>query len=167
MPIYEVTGDFVVDDVKFGDTVSVLVESASPPDREEAERLLTPAAQQALRGARGDLYAIDFRAIKVVENPAFDLLCRPWGVRVAWELRDGGLDADELARRCSAASGQAGDDPVGGVHPALVVLQRLGELIRLGLIEGDGSAFGLSSRGRELVALLAPLEAWARGGDGP
>lgn len=65
MPIYELTGNFACHDVKFTDTISVLVQRDSEPTTEQAEGLLLPAAADAVRFARGDVYNIEFTRTEI------------------------------------------------------------------------------------------------------
>jgi DNA-binding HxlR family transcriptional regulator len=78
-----------------------------------------------------------------------DALGRRWALRVLWELGDGPETFRALRERC--------DD----VSPT-VLNDRLAELRELDLIEHTEDGYELSERGRELEALLLPLDAWAR-----
>jgi DNA-binding HxlR family transcriptional regulator len=78
-----------------------------------------------------------------------DLFGRRWALRIAWELRDGALSFRELRSRC--------DD----MSPS-VLNQRLGELREAGLIERAVGGYRLTSDGSELMALVLPLDAWAK-----
>ena len=79
-----------------------------------------------------------------------DLLGRRWALRVVWELRgDTGLTFREL----QAASGDLSSS---------VLTDRLRELTEAGVVTRDESGYVLTARGRELLELLLPLDAWAR-----
>ena len=79
-----------------------------------------------------------------------DLLGRRWALRVVWELRgDTGLTFREL----QAASGDLSSS---------VLTDRLRELTEAGVVTRDKSGYVLTARGRELLELLLPLDAWAR-----
>lgn len=76
-----------------------------------------------------------------------DLLGRRACLRVLWELRN-----DRLTFR--ALQGAADTNPS-------VLNTRLTELREAGIVEHDGDGYGLTARGRELLAHLGPLHAWA------
>jgi DNA-binding HxlR family transcriptional regulator len=78
-----------------------------------------------------------------------DLLGRRWALRVIWELRDGPLGFRALQQRCAGMSSS-------------VLSQRLRELRQAGVLALSDGAYELTDEGRELLALLAPLDAWAR-----
>ena len=79
-----------------------------------------------------------------------DLLGRRWALRVIWELRgDTGLTFREL----QTASGDLSSS---------VLTDRLRELTQAGVVARDENGYVLTARGRELVELLLPLDAWAR-----
>jgi DNA-binding HxlR family transcriptional regulator len=80
-----------------------------------------------------------------------DLLGRRWTLRVLWELRDGeALAFRALQERC------------GGVSSS-VLATRLAELREAGVVElREPAGYALTPRGRELLDLLAPLDAWAK-----
>jgi len=79
-----------------------------------------------------------------------DLLGRRWALRVIWELRaDTAPTFRELQQLC------------GGISSS-VLSARLRELTEIGVISHDGNGYALSSHGRELLELLAPLDAWAK-----
>jgi DNA-binding HxlR family transcriptional regulator len=79
-----------------------------------------------------------------------DLLGRRWALRVVWELRgDTGLTFREL----QSASGDLSSS---------VLTDRLRELTEAGVVARDKSGYVLTVRGRELLELLLPLDAWAR-----
>ena len=79
-----------------------------------------------------------------------DLLGRRWALRVVWELRgDTGLTFREL---------QAASDDLS----SSVLTDRLRELTEAGVVTRDESGYVLTTRGRELLELLLPLDAWAR-----
>lgn len=77
-----------------------------------------------------------------------DLLGRRWTMRVLWELRGEALSFRALQAACS------------GMSPS-VLNQRLAELREARLVEAGESGYALSPRGRELLALFAPLNRWA------
>jgi DNA-binding HxlR family transcriptional regulator len=80
---------------------------------------------------------------------ALDLLGRRWTLRILWELRDGGLGARALRRRCDDMSSS-------------VLYGRLVDLRAAGLIAQAGDeAYELTSVGRELGDAIAPLQQWA------
>lgn len=78
---------------------------------------------------------------------ALDLLGRRWLLRIVWELRGEALTFRALAERC------------GGVSPT-VLNTRLAELRDAGLIDTN-SGYGLTPRGKALIAALMPLTSWA------
>lgn len=79
-----------------------------------------------------------------------DLLGRRWTLRVVWELRDAsGLTFRELRARCDDVSSS-------------VLADRVRELTDAGILERDDDGYVLTSRGRELLTLLLPLDEWAR-----
>jgi DNA-binding HxlR family transcriptional regulator len=78
-----------------------------------------------------------------------DAIGRRWALRVLWELRDGPQTFRALRERCE------------DVSPS-VLNERLAELRELDLIEASEDGYLLSEHGRELGALLRPLDAWAR-----
>ena len=70
-------------------------------------------------------------------------------LRIGWELRDGPFGFRELQRRCEISS------------PTLLS-QRLREGLELGTLERDREGrYALTTRGRDLIDVLAPLDAWA------
>ena len=80
----------------------------------------------------------------------FDLLGRRWALRVLWELRDAPLTYGELREACDEVS-------------TSVLAQRLRELTDARLLARDGDgAYGLTTTGADLLALLAPVNDWAR-----
>ena len=85
-----------------------------------------------------------------------DLLGRRWALRVLWELRDGEAQSFRALRAaCDAMS------------PS-VLSERLEALREAGVVDAqEPGGYVLTREGRELVALLAPLqgwgERWARG----
>jgi DNA-binding HxlR family transcriptional regulator len=81
-----------------------------------------------------------------------DLLGRRWTLRVLWELREGEVLAFRaLQERC------------GGVSSS-VLATRVAELREAGVVElREPAGYALTARGRELLDLLAPLDAWAKG----
>jgi DNA-binding HxlR family transcriptional regulator len=78
-----------------------------------------------------------------------DALGRRWALRVLWELRDGPQTFRALRERCEDVS-------------PTVLNDRLAELRELDLVEASQEGYALSEHGRELGALLLPLDAWAR-----
>lgn len=78
-----------------------------------------------------------------------DALGRRWALRVLWELSEGPLTFRALRERC------------GDVSPT-VLNDRLAELRDLALVDLSEEGYTLSEKGRELGALLLPLDAWAR-----
>ena len=75
-----------------------------------------------------------------------DLLGRRWTLRVLWELRDEKRTFGQL---------QSGEISTS------VLSQRLKELVEAGIVERTENAYALTPLGRELVALLLPLNEWA------
>ena len=78
-----------------------------------------------------------------------DLLGRRWVLRIMWELRTDAAGFRELQLRC------------GQMSPS-VLSQRLQELRRAEVIEVLHEQYRLTAEGRELLAVLAPLSAWAK-----
>jgi DNA-binding HxlR family transcriptional regulator len=78
-----------------------------------------------------------------------DALGRRWALRVLWELHEGPLTFRALRERCQDVS-------------PTVLNERLAELRDLSLVELSNEGYTLSEHGRELGALLLPLDAWAR-----
>jgi DNA-binding HxlR family transcriptional regulator len=79
-----------------------------------------------------------------------DLLGRRWALRVIWELRqDEGLTFRALQAACGDLSSS-------------VLTDRVRELTEAGVIGRDEAGYVLTPRGRELLELLLPLDAWAR-----
>jgi DNA-binding HxlR family transcriptional regulator len=77
-----------------------------------------------------------------------DLLGRRWALRVLWELRNEPVPTfRELQQRCDMISSS-------------VLSERVRELREAGIVTPEG--FGLTGEGRELLAALAPLDAWAK-----
>ena len=70
MPSYDISADFISHDVKWGNTVRVTVERSTAPTRDEAERLLLPAVEQALLRWHGGIYPFDFTRISITERAA-------------------------------------------------------------------------------------------------
>lgn len=78
-----------------------------------------------------------------------DLLGRRWMLRVLWQLRDGPLTFRALRDACDACS------------PS-VLNTRLAEMRAAGLVESRAAeGYALTREGEQLLALLAPLHAWA------
>lgn len=78
-----------------------------------------------------------------------DLLGRRWVLRIMWELRADTAGFRELQLRC------------GQMSPS-VLSQRLQELKRAEVIEVLEEQYRLTAGGRELLAMLVPLSAWAK-----
>ena len=80
-----------------------------------------------------------------------DLLGRRWALRVLWELRDGSTPTfRELQTRC------------GGVSSS-VLSDRLRELRDAGIVDArGGGGYGLTAEGRSLLAVMAPVDDWAK-----
>jgi DNA-binding HxlR family transcriptional regulator len=81
-----------------------------------------------------------------------DLLGRRWALRVLWELRRGEtLTFRALQARCGAISSSVLND-------------RLRELREAGIVAAEPTGgYRLTSRGRQLLEALEPLDGWARG----
>jgi DNA-binding HxlR family transcriptional regulator len=77
-----------------------------------------------------------------------DLLGRRWALRVLWELRGGPLNFRDLREK------------TGGVSPT-VLAGRVGELRAAGILELTSAGYQTTAHGAELLAALAPLNAWA------
>ncbi len=81
---------------------------------------------------------------------ALDLLGHRWLLRVVWELREETIGFRALALRCDGVS-------------TAVLRERLVELIDAGLAEQDEERrYQLTQLGRELIAAVAPIDAWAK-----
>jgi DNA-binding HxlR family transcriptional regulator len=78
-----------------------------------------------------------------------DLLGRRWVLRIIWELRDAPLTWRELRAAC--------DD----VSPS-VLQQRLNDLRKERIVHRAPDGYALTERGRELLALLLPVNEWAK-----
>jgi len=79
-----------------------------------------------------------------------DLLGRRWALRVLWELREDAVTFRDLQARC------------GYVSPS-VLNDRLAELREAGVVEhARGAGYRLTADGKELLAVLAPLNQWAK-----
>jgi DNA-binding HxlR family transcriptional regulator len=78
-----------------------------------------------------------------------DALGRRWALRVLWELRAGSFTFRALREAC------------GDPSPS-VLADRLRELGELGLLEQSDAGYRLTPDGRDLGAVLLPLDAWAR-----
>jgi DNA-binding HxlR family transcriptional regulator len=80
-----------------------------------------------------------------------DLLGRRWALRVLWELRDG---SSATFRELQAR---------GGGISSSVLNDRLSELREAGIVAAEpGGGYHLTSEGHDLLAALAPLDAWAK-----
>jgi DNA-binding HxlR family transcriptional regulator len=78
-----------------------------------------------------------------------DLLGRRWVLRILWELRDGAVPTfRELQQRCDGVSSS-------------VLTERLSELRQAAIVERGDDGYQLTDRGRDLLALLQPMERWA------
>lgn len=79
-----------------------------------------------------------------------DLLGRRWALRVLWELRHGNaLTFRELQSRCDDISSSVLND-------------RLRELREAGIAHGTPDGYQLTAEGSELLAVLEPVDAWAK-----
>jgi DNA-binding HxlR family transcriptional regulator len=77
-----------------------------------------------------------------------DLLGRRKILRILWELRESRLNFRALLAAAET-------------NPSILNL-RLQELRALGLIDHDGSGYGVTAIGAELLKLLMPLDAWSK-----
>ena len=78
-----------------------------------------------------------------------DLLGRRWALRIIWELREARSPKfRELQRRC------------GGISSS-VLADRLRELTETGVVGRTADGYHLTSRGRDLLERLRPLEEWS------
>lgn len=107
----------------------------------KAHKRETPLPGRPVRGSRSGRPAMAL----------LDLLGRRWALRVLWELRDGSAPTfRELQALCGDISSSVLND-------------RLAELRDAGIVAGEsGRGYRLTSAGHELVAALAPLDAWAK-----
>ena len=78
-----------------------------------------------------------------------DLLGRRWALRILWELRRGPLNFRDLRDACD------------GVSPT-VLAERLAELRDAEIVASGDGGYQTTARGAELLAALAPLNAWAQ-----
>jgi DNA-binding HxlR family transcriptional regulator len=78
-----------------------------------------------------------------------DLLGRRWALRIIWELRG---DATPTFRELQ--------DSAGGVSSS-VLTDRLRELTEAGIVRRGDAGYSLTTRGRDLLGCLAPLDDWA------
>lgn len=78
-----------------------------------------------------------------------DALGRRWALRVLWELNEAPRTFRALREACESVS-------------PTVLNERLTDLRDLGLVEHGDSGYSLTADGRELAALILPLDAWAR-----
>ena len=78
-----------------------------------------------------------------------DLLGRRWTLRVLWELRGG-----------DAFTFRALQEACGGLSSS-VLSARLGELRDADLVEHGDAGYRVRDKGRELIEMLGPLNAWA------
>lgn len=79
----------------------------------------------------------------------FDLLGRSWSMGVVWNLSAGPANFRELRARCESIS-------------PTILNQRLKELREARIVVRVAHGYDLTSRGRELYELLAPLGQWAK-----
>jgi DNA-binding HxlR family transcriptional regulator len=80
-----------------------------------------------------------------------DLLGRRWALRVLWELREGeAITFRELKARCGEVSSSVLNDRLRELRAAEIVASR------------RGGGYELTAHGQELLAALAPLDAWAK-----
>ena len=79
-----------------------------------------------------------------------DLLGRRWTLRILWELHGAPDTFRGLRARCDAVSPSVLNARLADLRAAGIVEQRAGE------------GYALTSHGRELLGMLAPLDAWAR-----
>ena len=98
----------------------------------------SPPPRRRVRGSRTG------RPIMVL----LDALGRRWALRVLWELRAATLTFRALREACD------------GPSPS-VLNQRLAELRALGLVAAGDDGYALTADGRELGAMLVPLDRWA------
>jgi DNA-binding HxlR family transcriptional regulator len=81
-----------------------------------------------------------------------DLLGRRWALRVLWELREGeAITFRELKARCGEVSSSVLNDRLRELREAEIVARRR-----------PGGGYELTAHGQELLAALAPLDAWAK-----
>jgi DNA-binding HxlR family transcriptional regulator len=79
-----------------------------------------------------------------------DLLGRRWGLRVLWELRDGGpLTFRDLQARCGDISSSVLNDRLRELREAKI------------LVTEPRDGYQLTPHGQDLLRALAPLDAWA------
>ena len=110
---------------------------ANPRQRKKAGP--APSAGKAVRGSRTG------RPIMAL----LDLLGRRWTLRILWELREQSLTSRALREACDDAS-------------PTVIQSRVAELREAGWLELNlAGGYGLTAGGRELLATLTPLHAFA------
>jgi DNA-binding HxlR family transcriptional regulator len=81
-----------------------------------------------------------------------DLLGRRWALRVLWELRGGAvLTFRELQARCGDISSSVLNDRLRELRDAGIVA-----------VAGDDGGYQLTQEGERLLALLTPVDAWAK-----
>jgi DNA-binding HxlR family transcriptional regulator len=78
---------------------------------------------------------------------ALDMLGRRGALRILWELRGDPLTFRALQAACDTNPGSLNT--------------RLRELRQLGIVDHDAGGYRLTTQGRDLVAALEPLQAWA------
>lgn len=79
-----------------------------------------------------------------------DLLGRRWALRVLWELRSGAPQTfGQLRASCEQVS-------------TSVLTTRLTELVDARIVAKDAAGYRLTDEGAELLALLGPLDAFAK-----
>lgn len=79
----------------------------------------------------------------------FDLLGRSWAMGIIWRLQEGSCTFRALQERCESIS-------------PTTLNKRLKELTQSFLIERTIEGYALTDKGREIFALLEPLESWAK-----
>lgn len=79
---------------------------------------------------------------------ALDLLGRRGSLRILWELREGATPTFRALQQAA------------GTNPSLLNT-RLRELRAAGLVAHDGEGYLLTASGRELLAAMKPMSAWA------
>lgn len=106
----------------------------------KAHKGSTPLPGRPVRGSRTGRPAMAL----------LDLLGRRWALRILWELRDGGAPTfRDLQERCGDISSS-------------VLTDRLGELRDARIVASEPRGYHLTAEGRELLAALAPVDAWAK-----
>ena len=115
--------------------------AATAPGPAIANRPPTPAPGEPVRGSRTG------RPVMAL----LDLLGRRWALRVLWELRgEEPLTFRELQAACGDISSSVLNDRLHELREAEIVTA------------GPGGGYLLSREGRELLAALQPIDAWAK-----